>query len=266
MPPTVGRLIRAVGHDLRNKLGVLKNSIYYLNMRLGHGDEKVQKHLRIMGREIANANRIVADLMDFALVKEPALQKTDVKAIVAKALSQASLPGHWEAIIRLEDGLPPLVADAGQLQRAFTNIISKVVEGMPAGGNLQIVAREQGGFVEIEFGAAGLIIPEENLAEIFNPLVSTGGTNLGMAVSKRLVEGQGGTIGVRTLAGKGTIFAVRLPLSTKDRRSMNEKASILIVDDDVDMCETLSDILEEAMCRGRSQSQPRAERRGDSHL
>jgi len=208
----MGQMMRAVGHDLRNKLAVLKNSLYYLNMRLGQGDEKVQKHLQIMGREIANADGIIADLMDFALAKEPALQKTDVKAIVAEALSQASLPGHWEATIRLEDGLPLIMAEAGQLQRAFTNIILRVIEAVPEGGKLQIAAREQGGFVEIEFRAAGLIIPEENLAETFDPLLSTGGTNLGMAVSKRLVEGHGGTIEVRSLAGEGTAFTVRLPL------------------------------------------------------
>jgi len=53
----MGRLIRAVGHDLRNKLAVLKNSIYYLNMRLGHGDEKVQKHLQIMWRAMEAPSR-----------------------------------------------------------------------------------------------------------------------------------------------------------------------------------------------------------------
>ena len=140
----MGRLIRAVGHDLRDKLGVMKNSIYYLNMRLGHGDEKVQKHLWIVASEIANANGIVAGLMDFVSAKEPALQKSDVKAIVAEALSQASLPSHWEAIIHLEDGLPPLMAYAGQLQRAFTNMILKIIEGVPDGGKLRITARKQG--------------------------------------------------------------------------------------------------------------------------
>ena len=89
----------------------MKNSMYYLNMRLGHGDEKVQKHLQIMASEISNANGIVADLMEFVWAKEPALQKSDVKAIVAEALSQASLPSHSEAIIHLEDGLRPLMAD-----------------------------------------------------------------------------------------------------------------------------------------------------------
>jgi signal transduction histidine kinase len=104
------------------------------------------------------------------------------------------------------------MADAGQLQRAFTNIILRFIEAMPEGGKLHIAAREQNGFVEIEFGAAGLIIPEENLVEIFDPLSSANGTNLGMAVSKRFVEGHGGTIEVRKLAEEGTAFTVRLPL------------------------------------------------------
>lgn len=210
--PDMGQLIRTVGHDLRNKLGVMRNSIYYLNMRVGHGDEKVQKHLRIMGGEVANANRIITNLMDFALVKEPALRQSDLEAIIADALSQASLSGDWETNVRLEDDLPPLVADAGQLQRAFTNIILRIIEGAPRGGKLQIIAGERNGFMEIVFEAAGLIIPQETLAELLNPLASAGSTSLGMAVSKRLVEGHGGAIGVRSLARMGMAFTVRLPL------------------------------------------------------
>jgi signal transduction histidine kinase len=210
IPPAVGQLIRIAGHDLRNKLGVVKNSIYYLNMKLGHGDEKVQKHLKIMGREITSANRIIMDLMDFALLREPVLRQSDVKVIVAEALSQAFLPDRWEATIHLDDGLPPLMADPDQLQRAFTNIILRIVEGVPEGGKLQIIAREQNGFVEVEFRVAGLIIPEEHLAAA--PPASAGATSLGMAVSKKLVEGHGGTIEVRTLARGGTAFTVRLPV------------------------------------------------------
>ena len=210
--PAMGRLIRAVGHDIRNKLGVVKNSIYYLNMRLGDNDEKVQKHLRIMGGEVACANRMVCDLMDFTMIKEPALQQSDVKAIVAEALSQASLPNGWEATICLDDGLPPLVADFIQLQRAFTNIILRIAEGKPEGGKLQISARKQDGFVEVAFGVTGLIIPEENLSMAAAPPALAGGTSLGMVVSKILVESHGGTISVQRLAGNETVFVVRLPL------------------------------------------------------
>jgi two-component system sensor histidine kinase HydH len=210
--PAVGQLIRIVGHDIRNKLGVMKNSIYYLNMKLGLGDAKVQKHLRIMGREVANANRMLSDLMDFALSKEPVIRESDIGAIIAEALSQASLPDGWETAISLDDGLPSLMADFLQLQRAFTNIILRIVEGVPAGGKLQISAKAQGGFVELGFGAAGLIIPEENLPGAAAPLASTGGTSLGMAVSNMIVEGHGGTIEAKRLAKDGTVFVVRLPL------------------------------------------------------
>ena len=209
--PTMGTLIRTVGHDIRNKLGVLNNSIYYLNMKLGHGDAKVQKHLRIMGREVANANRMVADLMDFALSKEPLRRQSDVKVIVAEALSHASLPDGWEATINLNDDLPALMADDFQLQRAFTNIILRIVEGAPEGSKLQITAKEQDGFVELGFGSAGLNIPLENLSGAAAPAASAGGTSLGMAVSKLLVEGHGGTIEAQRLARGGTVFVVRLP-------------------------------------------------------
>ncbi len=212
VPPALGKLIRIVGHDLRNKLGVMKNSIYYLNMKLSHGDEKVQKHLRIMGREVANANRIIADLMDFALPKGPMRRPSDVKAIVAESLSQADLSDGWETVISLEDGLPPLMADASQLQRALTNIILRIVEGLPEGGKLQITVREQDGLMEVGFGAAGLVIPEENLAAAAAPLASAGSSGLRMAVSKRLVEGHGGALAVRHLAKDETMFVVKLPL------------------------------------------------------
>ena len=211
MPPALGQMTRIVGHDVRNKLAVMKNSIYYLNMKLGHGDEKVKKHLKIMEREIASADRIILNFMDFALVKEPVPQPSDVKAIVLEALFQASLPNPWEADLHLEDGLPNLMADAGQLQRAFTNIILRIAEGRPEGGKLQISAKAQNGFVEVRLRAPDLIIPEENLTAAA-PSTSAGGTDLGMMVSKRLVERNGGTVEVRHFPGEGTFFTVRLPL------------------------------------------------------
>jgi len=180
-------------------------------MKLGHGDAKVQKHLRIMGREVANANRMVADLMDFALSKEPLRRQSDVKAVIAEALSQATLPDGWEATTNLNDDLPALMADDFQLQRAFTNIILRIVEGAPEGSKLQITAKEQDGFVELGFGSAGLNIPQENLSGAAAPAASAGGTSLGMAVSKLLVEGHGGTIEAQRLARGGTVFVVRLP-------------------------------------------------------
>jgi two-component system sensor histidine kinase HydH len=211
VPPAMARMTRVVGHGLRNKLAVMKNSVYYLNMKLGHGDEKVKKHLKIMEREIAAADRIILNFMDFALLKEPVVQQSDIKAIVLEALFEACLPDPWEADLHLQDGLPNLMADAGQLQRAFTNIILRIAEGVPEGGKLQLSATAQNSFVEVGFWAPDLVIPQENLTAAALSM-SAGDTDLGTIVSKRLVEGNGGTMEVRCLPGKGAVFTVRLPL------------------------------------------------------
>jgi len=207
----MARMTRAVGHDLRNKLAVIKNSAYYINMRYGHGDEKVRKHLRIIEREIARADRIILNFMDYALLKEPVMQQTDIKATVLQALFEASLPSPWEADLRLQDGLPNLMADAGQLQRAFTNIILRVAEGLPEGGKLQISATAQNGVVEVEFRVPELVGPPESLRATASSTLA-GDTDLGTIVSKRLIEGNGGTLEVRCLPDEGTVFTVRLPL------------------------------------------------------
>ena len=97
-------------------------------------------------------------------------------------------------------------------ENCLSNIILRIAEAVPEGGKLQISAGVQDGFVEVGFGSAGLIITEENLVAAAAPLASEGGTSLGMAVSKMLVEGHGGSIGVRRLGRGGTVFVVRVPL------------------------------------------------------
>ncbi len=213
IPPALGRMIRVIGHDVRNKLAVMRNSAYYLKMKVSHGDEKVKKHLRILEGEIANANMIIMNLMDFALVKEPVLQESDLKTIIAEALSQASLPEHWEAGLHLDDHLPTLMADASQLQRAFTNIIVAIVQGRPESGRFQIRAKEQNGSVEVRFEVPDWVIPEEELEAITSPLDSASSTGVGMLVSKKLVERNGGSVEVKRFPEKGTVFTVRLPVA-----------------------------------------------------
>ena len=212
MLPTLAKLTRSVGHDIKNKLAVVNNSVYYLKMKVDCSDAKVQKHLKIMEREIANANRIVMNLMDFALIKEPVLHEIDVKEAVEETLSQAWLPSDWKISSGLEDGLPLVMANANQLSRVFANIILELIEQAPEGGYLRIIAGERDDYMEVEFWTGSFVIPQGNLAEMFDPLALAGSFNLGVAVSKKLLESYGGTVEVRSLAGEGTTFTLRLPL------------------------------------------------------
>lgn len=218
-----GQFGASVGHELRNPLGVIKNSAYYLKMKLGNADEKVKKHLKIIEREISISNKIINDLLNFTGVKEPTLQETDVNFLVKEALSRSQIPTEVAVVTKLMEELSPLVADPHQIEQVFINMISNAVQAMSDGGRLEIVTKAEDGFIVTEFKDNGCGIPEENLEKIFEPLFTTKakGIGLGLAVSRTMVEGHGGIIEVESPStdlgtgevGKGTSFTVKLPIS-----------------------------------------------------
>ncbi len=223
---TIGQLGASMGHELRNPLGIIKNSAYYLTMKLGrNADEKVIKHVGIIEKEIARSNKIISDLLNFTRDTKLALHKTQINAIVQDALSRTPVPNTVEVVTKLGEDLPPLMTDPSQIEQVFINMISNAVQAMTSshlveardGGSLKISTRAEQGFVVAEFQDDGCGISEENLGKLFEPLFTTKtkGIGLGLAVSKRIIEAHGGTIEVKSEVGKGTTFAVKLPTSSK---------------------------------------------------
>jgi len=219
----IGQLGASVGHELRNPLGIIKNSAYYVNMKLQDADEKVKKHLGIIEKEIARSNKIISDLMNFARDKKLALQKTQINAIVQDALSRTPVPDTVAVIVKLGGDLPPLMADPSQIEQVFINVIANAAQAMTSsnsietrdGGKLEISTRAEDGFVVAEFKDNGCGISEENLDRLFEPLFTTKtkGIGLGLAVSKRVVEAHEGRIEVESEVGRGTVFVIKLPAS-----------------------------------------------------
>jgi len=211
----IGQLGASVGHELRNPLGVIKNSIYYLNMKLRDADEKIRKHLKIMEGEIARSNKIINDLLSFARAKAPDFKKVHINALVAGALSRTPVPENVVVVTELGEGLPPLMADRDQIEQVFINMISNAVQAMSNGGKLEIASKAGGGFIVTEFKDNGCGIQAENLEKIFEPLFTTKakGIGMGLAVSRKIVEAHNGSIEVESEVGVGTTFTVRLPLA-----------------------------------------------------
>jgi len=202
------------GHELRNPLGVIKNSMYYLKMKLGDADEKVLRHIAIVEREIARSNKIISDLLGFARVKAPNLNPVQVNTLVEESLSRSFVPDNTHVVINLERDLPPLISDADQIVQVFINLISNAIQAMSEGGTLEITTEAANGFIVVHFRDQGCGIPEENMQRLFEPLFTTKakGIGLGLALIKTLVEGHKGTIEVESEVGKGTTFSVRLPV------------------------------------------------------
>ena len=113
----------------------------------------------------------------------------------------------------LTEGLPNSLVDPGKLRQVFVNLVTNAVEGMSGDGTISVTTRRNDGFVEIGVSDTGCGISSENLNRLFEPLFTTKaqGIGLGLAISKMLVESQGGRITGCNNPVRGATFVVALP-------------------------------------------------------
>jgi signal transduction histidine kinase len=211
---TIGQLAASVGHELRNPLGVLQNSLYYLTLKLNDSEDKVKKHLTTMSRELSRSDKIIAELLEYSRKREPCLHPTDLNRLMDEVLEKVAVPGEVR-IARESDDLPPVAADSEQLQSVFLNLIYNGIQAMPEGGTLTLKTSRENGSVEVRVSDTGGGIPEENLQKIFEPLFTTKskGIGLGLSITKNIVESHGGEMKVESELNEGATFIVRLPES-----------------------------------------------------
>jgi PAS domain S-box-containing protein len=210
----IGELASSIAHELRNPLGVINNSSYYLNSKLKNvADEKVLKHLKIISKKVNSANIIISDLLDFTKTIKPILKETKINGVIKNALSSVNIPENIEVITELDE-IPLMLLDSEQIQRVFKNIIINAVQAMLEGGKLTIQTVKDGDSVNIAFKDTGIGIPKENLGKIFEPLFSTKttGIGLGLPICKQILGNHDGNITVQSEVSKGSTFIVKLPL------------------------------------------------------
>jgi len=213
----IGELGASIAHEMRNPLGVISNSIYYLKQRLGGDDPAVARHLDIIEREVQASNGIVTELM--SMVRDTRLEIRCVapEKLVARCLERAEIPGSVHVTVRLPQHLPHVRVDPDKIELVFLNLFQNAVQAMPEGGELTIeaVASES----EVAFGVrdSGHGIPEEDLERVFEPLYTTKarGIGLGLAIVRRLVDAHQGRVTVESQEGAGSVFTVSLPACSR---------------------------------------------------
>jgi two-component system CheB/CheR fusion protein len=224
----IGQLASVVGHEIRNPLGVIKNSAYFLNMKLkDSADEKVVKHLKILEKEVNSANLIISDLLGFASKKTPTLDQTDLNETVKNALSYIAVPENIKVEIKLGE-IPKMLLDKEQVQRVCQNLILNAVQAMPEGGKLTIQTTKQDDSAKLIVRDTGVGIPKENMPKLFTPLFSTKakGIGLGLAICKQIVESHDGNITVESRVGEGSTFTVKLPIRTE--KEISEQSAFTV--------------------------------------
>ena len=219
----LGQLAGGVGHELRNPLAVIVNAVYFLKLVQPGADEKIKDYLGMIERETRTAEMIIADLLDFARVQAAEREAVSVSEIVQRVLARYPAPASVTVSLDFPPDLPMVFADPRQMEQALGNLTVNACQAMPKGGELVISVQcsviSENTFVAISVRDSGVGIPPENMKKLFEPLFTTKakGIGLGLAVSQKLAEANGGRIEVQSEPGVGSTFTLWLPVQGGER-------------------------------------------------
>ena len=226
--------LATVSHDLRNPLAGIKGWIQILRRRARrlpeeHRDQW-QQDLATVDTAAARMAAIIDELTDLTQLQmgrplELHRAQTDLVELVARVVAEHQQPAHKHAL-RVRSAAQTLEGfwDANRLGRVIGNLVSNAIKYSPDGGEITITIGqerdEQAAWAVLSIQDQGIGIPEQDVSRIFerfyrasNATTRFAGTGIGLAGARQLVELHGGTIEVRSRAGVGSTFTVRLPLS-----------------------------------------------------
>jgi two-component system NtrC family sensor kinase len=216
----IGQLIAGIAHDLNNPLASV---IGFADFLLEGKDvpPPLVEPVRVIQQEAERAANIVRNLLNFARKQDHARRPTEIEPLLHATLTLLRTQmgsRRIELLLNVEEGLPTIDADVGQIQQVFVNLINNAahaIEGAGRGGRIVVRARpwRDGAAVEVSDDGPGM--PPEVAAQVFEPFFTTKpegqGTGLGLSICQGIVKEHGGRIVLSTAPGQGARFTVELP-------------------------------------------------------
>lgn len=217
---TLGEMAAVLAHEIRNPLGSIRGTAEILRDDYRPGDPK-HEFIEIQIKETERLNHVVEDFLRMARPQATEMKRCslreELETIVTLTVNDAKEHG-----IRLTlepfAGDQTVRADGEKLRQAFLNIVMNAIQATPAGGAVTIASDAQAGSYGITFRDSGPGIDDDTMAHIFEPFFTTkpDGTGLGLVITKKIIEGHGGTLHIKSGMGKGTTVVVTLPVSPEE--------------------------------------------------
>jgi signal transduction histidine kinase len=220
----MGQMAATVAHDLRNPLTGITGALYYLRKKYGRTtDAKTKEMINIIENDVEYSNNMMTGLVEYSAEVKLEAVETNPRTISEKALALVRIPRK----IRVHNQTkhqPKIMLDVEKMTRVSVNIIQNAVEAMPEGGELVIASRVSKGRLQILFSDTGKGIAKKAMSKIWVPFSTTKaqGMGLGLPMAKHMVKAHGGSISIRSVTGKGTTVAVRLPIKKKPKAGGTE--------------------------------------------
>jgi PAS domain S-box-containing protein len=218
--------LATLSHELRTPLNAIVGYVYLMRGGLMTG-EKYDRAMDAVARSAASLTQIVEDVLDVSRIVSGKVrlevQPVDLNLIIEQAIETARPAADAKGIAIqtiLDPSAPPVSGDPERMRQILWNLCSNAVKFTPRGGRVEVRLERVNSHVEVTVADTGIGISPEFLPHVFERFRQEdagigrahGGLGLGLAISRHLVELQGGHIAVDSAgAGKGSVFVISFP-------------------------------------------------------
>lgn len=219
----LGEMATSIAHEIRNPLVSIGGFARRLKDK-PNSDEQSKRYSEIIYAEVNRLERILQEILAFAREAPPAFISTNVNKVIEDVLvlfKENLASKNINVITELSPELPLISADPQQLKQVIINLFANAEQAMEGRGGDLCVGTELSVRlpleVVIEIRNSGPVIPQEIMANIFNPFFTTksSGTGLGLAIVHRIIKTHNGRISVKNRTDDGVSFLIRLPVEIR---------------------------------------------------
>ena len=218
-------LIADIAHELRTPLTVIQGNLEAL---MDGVYDLTPENVSAVHKQTVVLTRLVADLRDLALAEAGQLRlelKTiHLAGVIAQVGEGLEIQAHEKGVTlkhEVAGNLPEIQADEQRITQVLYNLMSNALRHTPTGGTISTIAELRDGRVLISVRDTGTGIAPEDLPHVFERFYradrsrarATGGSGLGLTISKQIIEAHGGQMWVQSWLGAGSTFAFSLPFS-----------------------------------------------------
>jgi len=217
--------IATASHELRTPLTSVQMGVHLLLERAaGDLTDKQVEVLSACREDCERLDKLMRDLLDFSKIEagenKPALQPIRTSALINHAAEELRAQVESQGLEFTIDAplnLPKVMVDRLQIERVVSNLVGNAIRYTKQ-GEIKISAEPRGNFVAVSVTDTGTGIPSEYLPHIFEKFVQVpgaaiGGAGLGLAISRLLVEANGGQISAQSEPDRGSTFTFTLPVA-----------------------------------------------------
>jgi signal transduction histidine kinase len=220
----IARLAGGLAHEIKNPLSTIRLNMELLAEDFANSDSardrRALKKVQVVERECQRLQDVLDDFLNFAKVRQLKLEPSDLNVQVQQVLDffrPKAAAAQIEIVDYLTSDLPTVSLDRESFRGALLNLALNSQQAMPQGGQLVVRTYLARDGVALDLIDTGGGMSAETQARLFEAFFSTkpGGTGLGLATAKKIVEAHGGRIAVQSELGRGTQFTIALPLPAR---------------------------------------------------